>query len=398
MNILMVHNSYRQRGGEDISAGLEADLLRSHGHRVDVLERDNSDIPEIDRLSPVDRLMTGIRLGAQTTWSPAAREETGQRLAADHYDLVHVQNFFPQLSPSVLYAAADAGVPVVMTLRNYRISCAKGTFYRDGAVCEACLGKPVALPAIRFACYQDNRAATSAVVAMQATHRALRTWRKKVTIYVALTNFAKDKAVEMGLPADRIVTKPNFLAPDPGQANERGSAFVFAGRLNEEKGVDTLLAAFKRTDQTIRIVGGGPLANKAHEAAARRANIEYLGELPPEQVLLEMGRAKAVIVPSLWYETFGRVIIESLAVGTPIIASDIGAVAELIDPGVTGVLVPPGDVAALSKAIEELADDDHRRHRMGADARSAFEDRYTSQKNYPQLMSIYERAMSETTS
>lgn len=389
----MVHNRYRQRGGEGVSTDSEMALLRAQGHNVDPYFLDNRDLPELEELATMRRAVTGFELAGRAIWSKRTLTEAGTMLAAKRYDVVHVQNFFPQISPSIFEAAARAKVPAVMTLRNYRLVCAKGTYFRDGGVCESCLGKPVGWPAIRYSCYQGDRAATGAVVAMQAVHRALKTWENKVAVFVALTEFARAKAIEGGITPDRIVVKPNFLSPDPGAGEGGGAAYVFGGRLSEEKGLLTLIDAWDHVEERLRIIGDGPLEHVVRAAAARNRRIEYLGPLPLRDLLREMGQARAVIVPSLWYETFGRIVIESLAVGTPVIASDIGAVAELVDHGTTGLLFRPGDAEALAAAVAELAGDGRRLESMRKAARLEFEDHYTAEQNYPRLIAIYERAI-----
>jgi glycosyltransferase involved in cell wall biosynthesis len=388
----MVHNRYRQRGGEDLSFNAESDLLESHGHEVDRYMRDNLDIPDLENLAIWKRIPTSLNLGGHTVWSNRSFKDTKKRLESRPFDVMHVQNFFPQISPSVLFAAAEVGVPVVQTLRNYRLACAKGTLFREGAPCELCLGKRVGLPALRYRCYQDDLGATAAVVAMQAAHGTYGTWSKKVNIYVALTEFARSKAIETGLPAERIVVKPNFVADDPGPREGGGAHFVSVGRLSPEKGLDVLMKAWERLEIPLKIIGDGPLNHMARVAAARNRYIEFLGPLPPERVLEEMGDARATIVPTLWYETFGRVVIESFAVGTPVIASDLGAVSELIDEGRTGLLFRPGDHEDLARAVQQVASDGKRADVMRKEARSEFEARYTAAKNYPQLIDIYELA------
>ena len=250
MRILSVHNRYQIRGGEDESRQSEENLLREMGHQVEVYEEHN------DRIST----MNPLRVASKTIWSQESHQITKRRLKEQHHDIIHVQNFFPLISPSVYYAAKEQGVPVVQTLRNYRLLCPNALFFRDGQVCEDCLGKFVPLPGVIHGCYRESRVASTAVASMITVHRTLRTWVDMVDIYIALTEFARQKFIEGGLPAEKIVVKPNFVNPDPGVGKGSGGYALFVGRLSVEKGLDTLLAAWEKLSQQmpLKIVGEEP--------------------------------------------------------------------------------------------------------------------------------------------
>ncbi|MEM9980255.1 MAG: glycosyltransferase, partial [Cyanobacteria bacterium P01_D01_bin.2] len=235
MRILSIHNAYQIRGGEDVSTAAEQTLLRNHGHTVDVYEENNDSIKD----------MGAVQLAARTLWSKASYGTVRAKLRAHRYDIVHVQNFFPLISPSVYYAARAENVPVVQTLRNYRLICPNALFFRDGKVCEDCMGKAIPYPGIVHGCYREDRKASAAVASMVTSHRLLRTWPKMVDQYITLTQFARNKMIEGGLPADKIVVKPNFVAPEPKVGSGQGGYALYVGRLSVEKGLDTLLAAWK---------------------------------------------------------------------------------------------------------------------------------------------------------
>ncbi len=381
MKILSIHNNYQIRGGEDESRQAEEQLLREMGHEVDLYEEHN------DRVTDSNPAQMALR----TVWSAESYNIVKRKLAASTYDLIHVQNFFPLISPSVYYAAKARGIPVVQTLRNYRLLCPNALFFRDGRVCEDCLGKFIPYPGVLHGCYRGDRAASATTAAMLTVHRAMGTWLEMVDVYIALTNFARAKMIAGGLPAEKIVVKPNFVHPDPGLGEGRGGYALYVGRLSIEKGLDTLLAAWKQLGQPIplKIVGDGPLASEVVEATKRLPDVKWLGRRPMAEVYELMGEAMALIFPSKWYETFGRVAVEAFARGTPVIASKIGAIAELVHHGRTGLHFHPGDSLDLAAQVEWALQHPEQLARMRRAARAEFEANYTASKNYEQLMKIY---------
>ena len=385
MRILSVHNRYQIRGGEDGSRELEERLLRDMGHQVDVYEEHN------DRVATLGKL----RLVSKTIWSVETYQNLNSLLTEQTYDVIHVQNFFPLISPSVYYAAKAKGIPVVQTLRNYRLLCPNGEFFRDGRVCEDCLGQFVPLPGVVHACYRGNRAATAVVAAMLTVHRAMGTWTHLIDIYIALNEFAREKFIEGGLPAEKIVVKPNFVHPDLSPGEGRGGYALFVGRLSVEKGLDTLFKAWESLGSkiTLKIVGDGPLAQQVAESVAKGSEIEYLGYRPLTEVYELMGEAAFLVFPSEWYEGQPRTIIESFAVGTPVVASNLGAMSTLVSPGRTGFHFRPGDSGDLVAQVEWALAHPDELARMRREARAEFEAKYTAQENYLRLMEIYEKVV-----
>lgn len=386
MRILSVHNRYQIRGGEDECREAEEDLLRERGHQVDTYEEDNARVSDLGLL----------RVALRTTWSNQSHKAVRQRTNTQCYDVMHVQNFFPLISPSVYYAAAANGVPVVQTLHNYRLLCPNALFFRDGQVCEDCLDKLVPWPGVVHGCYRDSVTATATVAAMLVTHRALSTWEKKVDLYTTPSEFARRKFIRGGIPADKIVVKPNFVSPDPGIGEEGGKYALFVGRLSAEKGLGTLLAAWDKLQSrlALKIVGDGPLDSALREKTSGLSNVQWLGRQPLDQVYQLMGAAKFLIIPSEWYETFGRIVIEAFAKGTPVIAANIGAIAELVDHGRTGLLFNPGDSSDLTSQVDWALCHPEQLALMRDEARAEFETRYTAERNYRRLIEIYARARS----
>lgn len=380
MRVLIAHNAYQQRGGEDVVAEAEAELLRAHGHEVLLYSRHNDELAQMGRLEAA----------AGTLWSRRTAREVRALIAERRPDVVHVHNSFPLISPALHAAAHDAGVPVVQTLHNFRLLCPQAMLLREGRVCEDCVGR-LPLPGVRHACYRGSRAQSGVLAGMLVLHRALGTWQTKVARYIALNAFCRDKFVEGGLPAARIVIKPNFvdLPRPPAQARQ---GLLYVGRLAPEKGIATLAqAAAKLPPGSLRIAGTGPELQHLQGLPA----VTLLGALNGAQVADEMARAAALVMPSLWYENFPRTLVEAFACGLPVLASRLGALASLVEHGRTGWLVEPGDAAAWAQALRGALDDAPRLAAMGEAARALYEREYTAEANHRMLLAIYEEAIAE---
>jgi glycosyltransferase involved in cell wall biosynthesis len=385
VKILLCHNYYQQPGGEDQSFAAEARLLEQRGHGVLRFTRHNDAVGGLGRWDVARR----------TLWNRQTYGELRRLIRRERPDVMHCTNTFPLISPAAYYAARAEDVPVVQSLRNYRLLCPNALFLRNGRVCEDCLGKAVPWPAVVHGCYRDSRAASAVVSLMLAGHRALRTWTRAVDLYFTLTEFARRKLIEGGLPAERIVVKPNFIDPDPGPGSGRGGYAIFVGRLSPEKGIDTLLGAWAHDDTLppLKVVGDGPQAEVVRAAAERDRRIDWLGRRSAAEVLALVGEAACLVMPSVWYETFGRTIIEAFARGTPAVASRIGALAELVEAGRTGLLFSPGDAADLAARVRQLLAEPAALPRMRFAARQEYQEHYTADLNYRQLIAIYERAV-----
>lgn len=387
MKLVLCHNYYQQPGGEDQSFAAEARLLEANGHQVVPLTLHNDAIDGMSR--------SGV--ARRTLWNSEVYSRVQQLIREEKPDLLHCTNNFPLLSPALYYAARREGVPVVQSLRNYRLLCPNAQLLRDGRVCEDCLGKAVPWPGVMHGCYRDSKTATAVVAALVSGHRLLGTWDRAVDLYFTLTEFARQKFIQGGMAPERIVVKPNFIDPDPGPGKGHGGYVVFVGRLSTEKGVEALLDAWRRLSCRIqlKIVGDGPLAEQVRAAAASDTRIEWLGRRTLSEVLDLVGDAAFLVMPSIWYETFGRTIIEAFARGTPVVASRLGALAELVDEGRTGLLFRPGDAAELASVVERMLADPAQLARQRQEARREYEAKYTAAINYRLLLGIYEQVLAK---
>ena len=389
MRILIVHNYYQQRGGEDESVEQDIQLLREHGHEVNFFSKHND---EINHYSPFEK---GAMLFS-TTWSGRSYREIEKIIRSFRPDVIHVQNFFPLISPSIHDAAKKFHIPVVQTLRNYRLLCSNGLFFRDGKVCELCLNR-MPLAGVRYGCYRNSRIQSMAVAMMIARHRLSQTWQKKVSRFIALGSFARGKFIEGGLPAEKISIRPNFLrdVPDYAEMNRKGFA-LFIGRLSAEKGIKTLLETWKGiSDIPLVLVGDGPMRVWMEEfiQTEKLSNVTLAGRLDQTGVFDYLHRAEMLIVPSEWYETFGRVVLEAFASGAPVIVSQIGALQDLVAHEETGLLFQPGDSRDLAAKVRQLSTDKELSETLRQKARKLYEAQYSSERAYTLLMDIYSEAI-----
>lgn len=382
MNLLIIHNRYLYRGGEDECFEAERDLLRAHGHAVSEHVLDNHSI------GPANAAVAGLH----AVWNRGEYRAIRSAIRQTGAEIVHVHNFFPLVSPAVYHAAAAEGVPVVQTLHNYRLLCPGALLYRDGRACEECLGEVVPWQGVRHRCYRQNLAASAAVAAMTAAHRLLGTWSHKVSAYIALTEFAREKFIAGGLPTEKLYLKPNFV-PDAGQGVGNGGYALYVGRLTEEKGVRVLLEAWRKLGEQLplKVVGAGPLETLARERTCR--SIAYLGQRPPGEVYDLMRHAAALVFPSLCYENLPRTILESFAAGTPVIASRLGAMASLVRHGETGLHFRPGDAADLAAQVRWMLAHPATWATMRRHARAEYLREYTPERNYQLLMRLYNRLL-----
>lgn len=380
MRILQIHNRYRERGGEDTVVETEAALLSAAGHEVIPYRVDN----------PAGRARAAANL-ALAPWNPGSVHRLRAAVAASP-DVAHVHNTWFTLSPAILRGLRKAGIPVVVTLHNYRLLCADALLFREGEPCEKCVGSHP-WHGVRHRCYRDSATASAAAAATIALHRSIKTF-EHVDLFLALTDFARALFVRGGLPAERIVVKANSVA-DPGPRRGAPSAsgtVLYVGRLSEEKGVADLVDAWKEgppADLELVLVGDGPLSGRL---AAAAPGVRLVGRLPLAEVQRLMLGARALAFPSRWYEGQPMVLLEALAAGLPVVAANLGGTASTLPRPAPGWLVEPAVAGAWQEGLARLLDD-KAVDLAGRRARSAYEASFTPERSRRGLEAAYRRAM-----
>ncbi len=381
MRVLLAHSYYREPGGEDRVFDTEARLLEAKGHEVVRFTVSNDQVVGINP----------VALAKATVWSSSSYHELRQLIRQERPNVAHFHNTLPLISPAGYYAAKAEGVPVVQTLHNYRLLCPNALFFRQGHPCEDCQGKFIPWPGVLHACYRGSRPASGTIAAMLTIHRGLRTWMDKVDAYIALTEFSRRKFIEGGLPAGKIVVKPNPVYPDPGLGEGRGEYALYVGRLSPEKGVSILLSAWEKLGGRLplKVAGDGPLAGLVAEATRTLKGVEWLGRQSRERVLALMKEARVLIFPSVLYEGLPAAITESYAAGLPVIASNIGNMSTVVDHGRTGLHFRPNDPEDLAAQVKRVVSQPAGLAQMRREARAEFEAKYTAESNYQMLLNIY---------
>lgn len=389
MRILIAHNRYTQRGGEDNVFEAETNLLREYGHEVYTWEEHNDRAKEESRISAA----------ATTVWSSASQKSLAALLARHRPEVVHFHNTFLRISPAAYYTCQAFGVPVIQTLHNYRLICPAATLFRDGTICEDCLGGWGLWPSIQHSCWHSSRAQTAVVTTMLATHRLLQTWQKQVNFYVVLTEFARQKFISGGLPAEKIVVKPNFIPASflgPATHSARSNYALFVGRLAPEKGVKLLLEAWQSISKIpLKIVGDGPLRSELEAMATQSGldRVEFCGSRSQREVFELMQEARLLIVPSIWYEGLPLTVIEAFSRHLPVIVTKLGSMAEIVQHGKNGLHFQAHDVADLARSVRWAWDHPSDMEQIANHAYQDFMEKYSAANNYRALMGIYQRAI-----
>ena len=386
MRILVVHNRYRsaQPSGENAVVEEESRLLAAAGLEVEVLEVESDEIaawPAAKRLT----------LPGRVVWSHAGARLVRRSIESTRPDVVHFHNTFPLLSPAALRAAHATGVGVVQTLHNFRPVCPAATLMRDGRPCESCLGR-TPVPAVVHGCYRGSRLATVPIALKDAVHARAGTWAGAVDRYIVPSEFARGRFVAAGWPADRLTVSYN-TAPDPGPVTPHPDGpVVCLSRLAPEKGVDILLDAWGRAfpdgGPGLTVVGAGELEDDLRARAAALRGVELTGGVPGDRALEILAGARALVVPSRWYEVFPRVVAEAYAHGVPVVAARLGSLAEIVVAGETGLHFDAGSAAALATCLSQLEDVDLVVG-LGRGARAMYERRLTPAAALGRLLAVY---------
>lgn len=391
MKILMVHNYTQQWGGADEAVAQECKLLECNGHIVKIFSRDNQNIKKYSFLEKAN-------LAFEPTWSWQSYQQIQEIIKIFKPDIVHCQSFFPLISPSVYYASARLGIPVVQTLHEYRLICPGGWLLRADQPCHDCTNFSL-FSSIQHGCYRNSSLHTLPVAIMLGIHNAFKTWDHKITAFTTPTEFARQQFVAGGLPADKILVKPNLLASDPEFVPLSRSYALYAGRLSPEKGIVSLLEAWRNLkDIPLKIVGDGPLREwvESYIQTHDMNQVEVVGFKPLEEVLNILRKAYFLIQPSIYYETFGRVILEAFSTGTPALVSQSGAMAELVQNQETGLLFEPNSASAITSAVRQAMANPETLASWGLQARQTYEEKFSSEIVYQRLIEIYNTAIASS--
>jgi glycosyltransferase involved in cell wall biosynthesis len=381
VRIAIFHNRYAQRGGEDSVVETEAELLRKAGCEVRMFTVDSAPL--------LASRSAQLRAALEVRWNPSMVERVTRFLAAHPADVAHVHNFFPLLSPSVHATLRSLGVPVVQTLHNYRLVCANGVFLRDEKPCEECAVRGP-WRAVRYGCWRGSRMATAVWAEATAAQRRWGSWLASVDRFVVPSEFARRKLAAAGLPPERIVVKPNPV-PDPGEPAPPGRGAVYVGRLSPEKGLALLLDAWRTLPgaPSLTIAGGGPDESRLRERARGIPGVSFLGEVARDRVPQLFAGAAFAVAPSIWFEVFGVTVAEAMAAGRAVVASDAGAMAELVEHGANGLLFRSGDATSLASACRRLLEDAALAAALGREARARYEEELAPGHATERLLALY---------
>lgn len=386
MRILIVHNEYKEKGGEDNVFESEYHMLKDAGHEVRKFVCENNDISSVKAI-----LQLSYKLFYNTSTVDAVQE------IIDDFspDIIHVHNFFYILSPSVFFVAKKNNIPIILTVHNYRLICAGAYLLRDGKVCETCVTSRLPIQGVIHKCHRSSHLQSAHLISMIMFHKWIGTWSKKVTKYLVLTDFAKEKLVNSNLRinAHQVAIKPNCVS-DSGYSNmeDRSDYFLFVGRLSQEKGIDLLINAFSKSKKKIIIIGTGPLAGKVIEASKNFPNIQY-DEFKDNELIIEyLKKCKALIFPSIWYEGMPRTILEAFSTGTPVISTDIDNINKIVINNHNGLHFKNNSAESLTEKIEQFSKLPNVKE-LYINARSTFEEKYSFEINQKMLLDIYHEVL-----
>jgi glycosyltransferase involved in cell wall biosynthesis len=382
VRILILHNAYAVRGGEDVVVDNEARALRARGHDVHTLIRDSAELHESPLRGAVETLLTAH--------NPAAARELVSKLRALRPDVVHVHNLFPRWGLSALRTLLEHAVPTVQTLHNFRWLCAPATLLRDGADCRLCV-RGNFTSAVRYACLHDRRVVSAAYATALSLNRVSRLAERAVGRFVCVSSFVRQVYADAGFAPGKLVIKGHFVDSAPGAEGSGDGSVLYAGRMSPEKGLSVLLRALcSLPEVTLKVAGEGPeRAGLEAGLGPAQTRVRFLGRLSREQLRAELRRSSVCVVPSIGSETFGLTVLEAMACGRPVVATDAGGLPELVRDGVNGWVVPRADPVALADRVRWLLEHPEAARAFGASGQACVERAHLPAPNMEVLESIY---------
>lgn len=382
MKILMIHNKYKQKGGEDVVFYNEMSLLQSKGHIVDKLVFENKNI---------EGIFNTLKIGISGIYNIESAGVLKNKIKQIRPDIIHVHNFFPIASPSIFWIANRFKIPVVLTLHNYRLICPNAILFRNGNICEKCINEILPYSSVIYKCYRNSLLQTLSLSIIMSFHKYLKTWHNKVDKFITLTHFQKNKFLSsnINIPNEKFLIKSNFVKDFGNGYKYRKDYFIYIGRLSVEKGIRTMLKAFENTNYNLYIVGEGILKSEVLKYTKQNKNIKYLGFKSKKDIIDLLKKSIALIFPSECYEGFPMVLLEALSTGTPIITSNIGSQAEIVKDNYLGLHFRVGDFKDLKNKVREILKNED----FYKNTRNEYLKKYTPEKNYEQLINIYKKVI-----
>jgi glycosyltransferase involved in cell wall biosynthesis len=381
MKVVIIHSQYRYKGGEDAVVCSEQNLVPN----AKLWVRSNK-----NGIEALFQFLISV-------YNPFVAYSLKSYLKKEKPDVIHIHNLNFAIGPVVIKIAKKLGIPVVMTLHNYRLLCPSATLLHKGQIFTDSLDKKFPWKAVKGKVYRNSVLQTFWLAFSVWVHKTIGTWHK-VDRFIVLSRFAKEifGNSHLNIQEHKLSIKPNFVSVPTYSHLARTDSFLFVGRLSEEKGLEYLLSATIQSGFSLRIAGDGPLRGKVEDAAAQYSNITFLGPLESENVHKEVRECTALVFPSIWFEGMPMTIIEALANGTPVLASNLGAMADMIQHEINGLLFEPGDIESLVDCLKKWNEVPfEERNFMSLGARSSYEQYYTPEKNYEQLLSIYHSVLKE---
>ncbi|NGY37406.1 glycosyltransferase family 4 protein [Flavobacterium sp. XN-5] len=379
MKILLIHSHYQLQGGEDSVVEQEMELLKQD-HTVEVLYFQNQ---------------AGLKGALQflcSIWNIGSATAVRKKIQEFKPDIVHVHNWHFAMGPLVFREIYRLRIPIVHTVHNYRLLCPSAILLYKGQLFTDSLKQAFPWKAILNKVYRSSIAQTFWLAFVVWFHKKIGTWQK-IDAYVCLTPFAVElfQQSNFRVSKEHFTVKPNFrIAPVVDSKIEKESHFLFIGRLSEEKGIDVLLDAFKELPYLIKIAGEGPLKELVEEGSKQFSNISYLGNLSSEKVVAELQKTQALIFPSVWYEGMPMTIIEAFSVGTPIIASNLGAMSSMISNEQNGFHFESSNVNDLKQTITKFNMlSDSVKEEMGSNAFKSYTEKYSPELQQQYFDAIY---------
>jgi glycosyltransferase involved in cell wall biosynthesis len=383
MKICTVHNRYGKLSGEEIVFDNVCSLLEEHGHEVIRFVRSSEEIKRIP-FGRVRAFLNGI-------YSPTSRRTMRRILEEERPDIVHIHNLFPLISPSILPECTEAGIPVFMTVHNYRLVCPNGLFLEKGATCEKCSGGREYWCILKN-CEESLLKSVGYAIRIMVARRC-RFFLDNVSTYATLTEFQRQRFIAEGFPPDQVVVIPNMANVDHITREPSIGRFVgYVGRVSPEKGIFSLLEA-AHISKGVEFKAAGSYDRMPRLVYTAPSNFEFTGHLEPHALGEFYSQSRIIVLCSTCLEGFPMALVEAMFHGKPVVCSRIGGLGEIVEDGKTGLLFDPGNARDLSDKIQHLWNNPHLCQKMGNAGREKAMREYTKEKYYERLIEAYKKTI-----